>query len=106
MYSQSLKHSINEMCYVFILDESPNKKRKIEGECSTSAREVVNEEKVNEASNETVVRPSCSNDRDSSVLSEESVSSSTEINWLERLQTTVTSLIEALRQKHAREETS
>lgn len=91
------------MCH-FLLEESPSKKRKIEAECADS-KEAEKEEKPEECSKEEdEAKASCSKDKDSSVASEDSSNNESEIDWLERLQGTVSSLIGALQQKHAREE--
>ncbi|KAG8281085.1 hypothetical protein J6590_066173 [Homalodisca vitripennis] len=87
-----------------VTEESPNKKRKIEEEEKPPVKEVEKEEKVEESSKIEEVKASCSKDKDVSSTNDDSTSSNADVDWLDRLQSTVTSLIAALQQKSARDE--
>lgn len=85
-------------------EASPNKKRKIEKE-EPSEKET-EEKKPEESHKEEESKASCSKEKDVCVTSEDSASSSAEVDWVDRLHTTVVSLISTLQQKTAREEST
>lgn len=86
-------------------EASPNKKRKIDKE-ETSDKEK-EEKKPEESNKEEESKASCSKEKDMSVTNNEDlVCTSAEVDWVDRLQTTVVSLISTLQQKTAREEST